>query len=131
MEMRELMKLWLDFQLTRGIKCHPQQIEEEILEDERQEEQDPTAMKAPIQQGKIVTRRKSQQALEEGEIQEEKSTKKVGRKSHKEKREETTNINKAMGIQQTIEGVFVGKRSMDHEAPTPLDPSIGAPPSIV
>ena len=129
--MREFMKLWLDFQLTRGIKCHPQQIEEEILEDERQEEQDPTAMKSPIQQGNIVTRRKSQQALEEEEIQEEKSTKKVGRKSHKEKREETTNINKAMGIQQTIECLFVGKRSMDHEAPTPIDLSIGDPPSIV
>jgi hypothetical protein len=41
--------------------------------------------KVPIQQGEIVTTRKEQQELEQWEIQEEKSTKKVGRKLHKDK----------------------------------------------
>jgi hypothetical protein len=81
---------------------HPEKIKEENSEDERKEDHDTVVGKAPIQQGNIVTRRKAHQALEEGEIQEEKSTRKVRRKSHKEKREETTNMDKARGTKQTI-----------------------------
>jgi hypothetical protein len=47
---------------------HPQQIEEDNSKDDRKEDQDLATRKSPFQHCIIVTRRKSEQALANGEI---------------------------------------------------------------